>query len=128
MRETSEQEQAWARDLARLVIQKHLPTLDTARIKAVLCALFGHPPVVTGDSFDNYRCARCSAVLFAANRLPGEYAVVAHLSSAGGCSTCPDIVAALTNEQRLLTILHPEEVQPRRVRPRPRRARQEETP
>jgi hypothetical protein len=88
--------------VARIAIRKALGRLTEEQLAVMLCACYGHPPVVKMVLFDAH-CARCGLVVGNALTMNAEaVAMVGH-----DCPHCTTIFNNLTEEQRLLVQLKP---------------------
>jgi hypothetical protein len=69
-------------------------------LRDMLCAAFGHPPVVKG-CFGQVTCARCGTLL--GDVLLSTYDMEKKALIGHDCETCRAVIAGLTPEQALLT-------------------------
>jgi hypothetical protein len=81
-------------------IRVALATVDDAKLPALLCALYDHPPVVH-SCFGQVTCARCDA--WVGDSVAGVYDYKGVAISGHDCANCAAILSALTPVQRLLT-------------------------
>ena len=68
-------------------------------LRLVLCAFFGHPPVVR-SCFGQLTCARCDAIV---EDTLGEVAVIGCVDSDDSCAHCDETLDGMSWRDRLFT-------------------------